>query len=579
MAAAKMPNDDTDFQDRHSHRPGVPLRMPDLARRLIRSVMASAETVSDKTSHDATEAPSTAPRSGALPIRQALFWDAPVAIAVVDPGGMVRRANDAFTTLIGAEPPSIGIRLTDCIALPHRLDGAEALTGTLMAVSQGSMPSAQLNGVTIRGRSAPMSPMVLSAHRLDGTSNARDVLIHVLPQVERRRFDGRLAQARSLQSIGRLAGGVAHDFNNMLTAMLGFTDLLLERHGPGDPSHADLQRVRDNAERSRDLVRQLLAFSRRQHLEPVILEVDAALASIEDMLTSLLTERVVLTLELDARSKCVRTDRTEFNRVLANLAMNARDAMPSGGTLTIRTRQTVVTERRTGPEIMPSGTYVVIDVIDTGSGIPEDLLEKIFEPFFSTKQAEARTGLGLATAHGIVRQSGGFIFVDSTPGRGSTFSIFLPAVRQRAETAGGVIPDLAPPRDDHGRATGPTVRPGAHILLVEDERAVRAFAARALRISGYDVTEAGDAEAALDFLRTTATPIDLMVSDVIMPGKDGYDLARAARRQGLARKVLFISGFAPDTLAPDLAAEGDVSFLAKPFTLADLAAKVRDMLA
>ncbi|TVR81016.1 MAG: response regulator [Rhodospirillales bacterium] len=566
----------------------APTRVSSLARRLIRAVTPSAEAASSASPGSSSVGLPVGLEGGlgaelgaelgtAQAVHPALFHEAPVAIAMVDADGRLRAANRAFRDLVGGERLTAGCRLTDCIeAQPDGGDRPD-LPEVIARVSGGQSASAQRNGVTVVGN--PVPPLTVHLRHVAAADGKPGALIHVVPQTDRRRFDARLAHAQALTALGQLAGGVAHDFNNMLTLMLGLSELLLTRHGPGDPSHGDLRQLRENALRSRELVRQLLAFSRRQHLQPEIMAVDQVLGDLRSVLMPLLTEKVRLRFELNASSGRVRADPGQFNHVIANLAVNARDAMPHGGDLIIRTREAVVAERRAGPEIMPSGCYVVIDVADTGSGIPKEVQNHIFEPFFSTKDMASGSGLGLATVHGIVRQSGGYVFLDSAPGRGSTFSIFLPAVEHGAAPASAPIPTVEPVRDDEVESPEPAVAGRAHVLLVEDERAVRAFAARALRISGHDVTEVGNAEAALEVLAAAEGAIDLVVSDVVMPGMDGFALAREIRRLGRARKILFISGYAPDALAPDLVAAGDVGFLAKPFTLADLAQRVREMLA
>jgi len=377
-----------------------------------------------------------------------------------------------------------------------------------------------------------------------------------------------------MQAVGQLAGGVAHDFNNLLTAMIGFTDLLLARHGPGDPSFADIQQIQQNANRATNLVRQLLAFSRKQTLAPVRLDVAEALNDLSHLLGRLIGEKVELKLEHGRDLKPVRVDRGQFDQVIVNLAVNARDAMPGGGQLTIRTstfKLNVAVQR--GHDLVPPGRYVLIEVVDTGTGIRKEDMERIFEPFFSTKEVGAGTGLGLSTVYGIVHQSGGFIFVDSAPGEGTTFSIVLPEYHEdarEAATAKAAVRAAEEPADLTGAGT---------VLLVEDEDAVRMFGARALRNKGYKVLEATNGEAALDVINATDEPIDLIISDVVMPGMDGHTLVRLVRHERPGVKVILMSGYAEDAFRDEISRDPSIRFLAKPFSLKGLARKAKEVLA
>jgi two-component system cell cycle sensor histidine kinase/response regulator CckA len=370
-----------------------------------------------------------------------------------------------------------------------------------------------------------------------------------------------------MQAVGQLAGGVAHDFNNLLTAMIGFCDLLLLRHRAGDPSFADIMQIKQNANRAANLVRQLLAFSRQQTLQPKVIDVTDPLSELTHLLRRLIGENIALQMTHARDLHLVRVDQGQFEQVIINLAVNARDAMPAGGRLSIRTaNHRLDAPEQRGVETIPAGDYVLIDVADTGIGIPEENLGRIFEPFFSTKEVGSGTGLGLSTVYGIVKQTGGFVFVDSAVGQGTSFRILLPRWKgdvQRAEDR------PAEPRraDTTGAGT---------VMLVEDEDAVRLFSARALRNKGYKVIEAKSGENALELLEKNPG-IDVLVTDVVMPQMDGTELIKRVRERIPDMRVICISGYAEETFRKRLDSSQDVHFLPKPFTLEQLAGKVKDV--
>jgi two-component system cell cycle sensor histidine kinase/response regulator CckA len=396
-------------------------------------------------------------------------------------------------------------------------------------------------------------------------------VVHFVDVSERKNLERQFAQSQKMQAVGQLAGGIAHDFNNLLTAMIGFCDLLLLRCRPGDPSFADVMQIQQNASRAANLVRQLLAFSRQQALQPRVLDLTDILVELSHLLRRLIGENIDLELVHGRDLGLARVDQGQFEQVVINLAVNARDAMPSGGRLTIRTRGAVHAEPyRHGHETVPAGEYVVVEVADTGTGIPAAHLERIFEPFFTTKEGGSGTGLGLSTVYGIVRQTGGFILVDSEPGAGSVFRIYLPRCRSS---------DLNPaPRDAAEPVTIRDLTGSGRILLVEDDDPVRIFAARALRNKGYAVVEAKSGEAALAEIGKAGDEFDLLISDVVMPQFDGPRLVREVRELVPSLPVIFISGYAEDAFRRRLDSERDIHFLAKPFTLKQLAAKVKDVL-
>jgi two-component system cell cycle sensor histidine kinase/response regulator CckA len=370
-----------------------------------------------------------------------------------------------------------------------------------------------------------------------------------------------------MQAVGQLAGGVAHDFNNLLTAMIGFCDLLLLRHQPGDASFADIMQIRQNANRAANLVRQLLAFSRQQTLQPKVIDATDALTELSHLLRRLIGAGIELKVVHARDLWLVRVDQGQLEQVIINLAVNARDAMQGGGVLTIRTGNAVKTApERHGDEEIPAGEYVRISVEDTGTGISPEILGRIFEPFFSTKAVGSGTGLGLSTVYGIVRQTGGFVLVDSKPGQGSTFTLLLPRW-VGATQAEGVAEPAARRRDLTGAGT---------VLLVEDEDAVRLFGARALRNKGYKVVEAKTGDAALEIVREMGSSVDLMITDVVMPQMDGTTLIRESRKLFPNLKIICISGYAEEQFRQTLEGFDNVHFLPKPFSLDQLAAKAKE---
>jgi len=371
-----------------------------------------------------------------------------------------------------------------------------------------------------------------------------------------------------MQAIGQLAGGIAHDFNNMLTAIIGFSDFLLMNHRPTDPAFQDIMNIKQNANRAAGLVRQLLAFSRQQTLRPQVLQLGDLLSELSILLGRLLGENIELKLDQASGLWPVKADLHQFEQVIINLAVNSRDAMPGGGKLTIRTANVDERESRElgSRQILP-GEYVLIEVRDTGCGMSEEVKQKIFEPFFSTKEVGRGTGLGLSTVFGIVKQSGGYIHVESEEGRGTAMCVYLPRyVEAPGEVETRTERRVDKPKDLTGRGT---------VLLVEDEDAVRSFAARALGQRGYQVLEASTGTEALDVFESYQGDVDLVVSDVVMPEMDGPTLMEKLRRDRPDLKIIFISGYAEDSFRKHLAENEDFMFLQKPFDLKELAAAVK----
>jgi two-component system cell cycle sensor histidine kinase/response regulator CckA len=496
------------------------------------------------------------------------FDESPLSIVLADMSGTVTDANRSFIVTAGqTHHKVVGRSILELIVPEDRDEVARYLSKAVMGMGKGGQIEARLAGS--RGVAAQ-----IYLQRVAGRSGeAGALLLNFLDTTEQKNLEEQFAQSQKMQAVGQLAGGVAHDFNNLLTAMIGFCDLLLSRHGPGDPSFADIMQIKQNANRAANLVRQLLAFSRRQTLQPKIINITDALAEMSNLLRRLIGEKIDLKVSHGRDIGLVKVDPGQLDQVIINLVVNARDAMAGeGGTLTVQTSTEIIDEpTATGTEVIPPGDYIGIKVTDTGIGIPKENLTRIFEPFFSTKQRGEGTGLGLSTVYGIVKQTGGFIAVNSEEGKGTTFTIYLPryeaSEQELAETQ--AVVEETPSRDLTGTGA---------ILLVEDEDAVRTFGARALRSKGYDVLEANNGDNALEVLNNTDKVIDLVISDVVMPGIDGPTLIRMLREQKPELKVIFISGYAEDTYRDELDEENGVHFLPKPFSLKDLATKVKEVL-
>ena len=397
------------------------------------------------------------------------------------------------------------------------------------------------------------------------------MLIAVLNDAtELKTLEAQFVQSQKMQAIGQLAGGVAHDFNNLLTAISGHCDLLLLRHDQGDPDFADLVQINQNANRAASLVGQLLAFSRKQNLQPEVMDLRDTLSDLTHLLNRLVGEKVTLSLSHDPGLSPIRADKRQLEQVLMNLVVNARDAMPDGGEIRIETESvTLDQDLERDRATVPAGDYVVVKVSDKGVGIAPDKHHKIFEPFYTTKGVGEGTGLGLSTAYGIVKQSGGYIFVDSALGAGTKFSLYFPAHDK-------VVAPAASPKPEKVKSS--TKQGEGVILLVEDEAPVRAFASRALRLRGYTVLEAENAEDALKTLEDDKLSIDIFVTDVIMPGMDGPSWVKKALLDRPGVKVVFVSGYAEEDFADSHAKIPNSVFLPKPFSLNDLTDTVQKQL-
>ena len=423
--------------------------------------------------------------------------------------------------------------------------------------------------VTLEGDEEYSAKIYVSGVEANDDNEA--AIIFALETTEQRTLEEQFAQSQKMQAIGQLAGGVAHDFNNVLTAIIGFSDLLLNSHKPSDPSFQDIMNIKQNANRAAGLVRQLLAFSRRQTLRPQVLQLSDVMSEVSVMLDRLLGEKVSLEVRHGRDLWPVRADLNQFEQVIMNLAVNARDAMPEGGTVKVKTRNMSADEAAALSRAeVPAAEFVLIEVSDTGTGMPVEVLSKVFEPFFTTKDVGQGTGLGLSTVYGIIKQTDGFIYVDSEVGKGTTFRIMLPRhVEKEGEEQAAEI-KKAP---EHTDLTG-----SARILLVEDEEAGRAFAARALASRGYKVHEASTGTEALELIDEIDEQIDLVISDVMMPEMDGPTLLKKLRETQPDLKIIFVSGYAEDAFAKNLDENDTFSFLPKPFSLKQLATAVKEVL-
>ena len=489
-----------------------------------------------------------------------IFRNAPVGIAFADESGRLSEANGEFASFLEQSGSLDGRVLVDLVDGADRAPISDLISRALCG---GPAPSA----VEFRPNGHPDRMAELYACALPDTDSKRAVL-YLIDISEQKALETKFAQSQKMQAVGQLAGGVAHDFNNLLTVIIGNCEFLLMRHQASDPSFKEIHEIHQNALRAATLVGQLLAFSRKQTLQPKVLILRDVVGELALMLRRLLREGVDLRLEHGADLWPVHADETQISNAIINLVVNARDAMPKGGTVTIATANESVEQAATlGTAIMPAGDYVCITVSDTGIGITQEHLGKIFDPFFTTKPVGQGTGLGLATVYGIVKQTGGFITVDSEIGKGTAFRIYLP--RYRGEAAQTPETERTAPRDITGQDT---------ILLVEDEEAVRSFAARALKLRGYNVLEASGGEEALEIVRNSTSAIHLLITDVVMPNMDGPTLVRAVKRLRPDMVVIFMSGYAEEAFRRNDEKAEDLYFLPKPFGLKQLAAKVKDVL-
>jgi two-component system cell cycle sensor histidine kinase/response regulator CckA len=484
-------------------------------------------------------------------------------IVLRDTEGYITFVNERFGQMLGYTVDELlGRHVREIITpdhIPLQRASEERRKRTRMAES--------LDMRFVRKDGSIMEAILSVSPTFDEGGDYTGALAMITDVTERKRLEQQLRQSQKMEAVGRLAGGVAHDFNNLLTAIRGHTDLLLSDLPADSALRSDIEEIRGAADRAASLTQQLLAFSRRQMLQPVVLEVDSIIAAMQPLLARLLPRNVVLSTRLDAAETRVRADRSQIEQVLVNLVVNARDAMPNGGELRIVTEPFVMDASfaRANPGSSP-GAYARISVRDTGVGMDAQTLLHIFEPFFTTKDVGKGSGLGLATVYGIVKQSGGFVRASSAVGAGTEFEIFLPRVSE-------------PVRDSRDAPVHANGTSGETILVAEDEPAVRALTCRILRKRGYHVLEAKDGTEAVEVASSYEGTINLLVTDVIMPNVGGRELSERLARMRPQVKVLFMSGYTDDQLLQrGVLQSGSGNFLEKPFTPDALARKVREVL-
>lgn len=496
-------------------------------------------------------------RQTALVHVENLLADLPLGLALADRDGRFLFANNSFARVAGMPIEKLPPYPGDLVIKEDKA----AVADTVRRYASGQPMSGD---IAVRLLEAPDDVVSLSIAGVRGLGDA-SVLIGLKDNSEESKLKRQVAQATKMQAVGQLAGGVAHDFNNILTAIIGYCDLMLLRHSPGDSDYDDIQQIKNNSNRAASLTRQLLAFSRQQTLRPQILQLPDVVSEVSALLKRLLGEKVRLEVNHGRNIGTVRADPGQLEQVIINLGVNARDAMPNGGVLTLETKAISVADvRAMNSEILPLGDYAMMSVADMGTGIPKDNIAKIFEPFFTTKEVGKGTGLGLSTVYGIVKQSGGFIFANSEEGVGTQFNVYLPVHVGDGKTDLPAISKTA----DKSELWG-----SGRILIVEDEDMVRAVAERALVRQGYQVETACDGEEALEIL-AKSRKFDLIVSDVVMPNMDGPTMARKVREHYGDIRILFMSGYAEETLRQSINID-NMFFLPKPFSVQQISQSVK----
>ncbi len=495
----------------------------------------------------------------------------PLGLALTDRDGRFLFFNNAFGRVAGVQEGEKPLYPGDLMIR----DDKSAVADAVRRYASGPSMSGDL---AVRLRNGGEDPVALGMAGIRGLGDAA-VLLSIKDNSEETKLKSQVAQATKMQAVGQLAGGVAHDFNNILTAIIGHCDLMLLRHAPGDSDYDDIQQVKNNSNRAAGLTRQLLAFSRQQTLRPQILQLPDVVADVSNLLKRLLDDSIELEVKHGRNLGLVRADPGQLEQVIINLGVNARDAInasgANGGKISITTQMIAPSDvRAMKRDILPVGDYTALFVTDTGNGIPPAVIGKIFEPFFTTKEVGKGTGLGLSTVYGIVKQSGGYIFADSKPGEGATFSIYFP-VHQVSDQ------ETLPSSEPLKAVAKKELWGSGHILLVEDEDMVRAVAERALTRQGYTVVTASDGEEGLQHIEALGEGeeiFDMIVSDVVMPNMDGPAMAKEVRTQYPDMPILFMSGYAEEQLRKSIDLD-NVAFLPKPFSVAQIAEAVGEVLA
>src|SRR4249920_3368390 len=507
------------------------------------------------------------------------FQNTPMAIATVDKNGRIGRSNARFATTFEGLLKNDDRSILSVVVERDR----PALEAAIRKAAEGQSNIAPVEAPLTGSAERWASFFVLAVDEEDRDGEA--AIVYALETTAQRTLENHIQQQQKMESVGQLAGGIAHDFNNVLSAIMMATDFLLNAHKPTDPSFKDIMQIKQNANRAAALVRQLLAFSRKQTLRPQVLDLGETLSDLGMLLKRLIGEKVALEIVHGRDLWLVKVDISQFEQVIVNLAVNARDAMPDGGKLMLRTSNVQAEEcEQFSYKGMPKADYVLVEVSDSGTGIPPDIIDKIFEPFFTTKDVGKGTGLGLSTVYGIVKQTGGFIYTDSEPGR-TSFRIFLPRHVPGADEVLPQIPTGEAPAiaeaiaaaDKMARAATADLTGEGTILLVEDEEGLRALNARGLSSRGYTVLEASNGVEAIEAFARHGH-VDLVVSDVVMPEMDGPTLLKELRQRDPKVKIIFVSGYAEEAFSRNLPSQEQYAFLAKPFTLKQLVAEVKKTL-
>src|SRR5262249_14037207 len=512
------------------------------------------------------------------------FQNTPMAIATVDKQGRIADSNARFARLF--HPVFKG-----------EASGDRSILAVVVERDRGALEAAIRKAAEGQGEIAPVDAALADAGERyasffvtaieDEKERDREAaIVYALETTQQRTLENQVNQQQKMETIGRLAGNIAHDFNNLLGAIMMATDFLLNAHKPTDPSFQDIMQIKQNANRAASLVRQLLAFSRKQTMRPQVIDLGEALSDLTVLLRRLIGENVTLDVPQVRDLWPVKADVGQFEQVIINLAVNARDAMPFGGRLTLRTSNVGAGDgAQHQHKEMPLGEYGLVEVEDTGTGIAPEVIDKIFDPFYTTKDVGKGTGLGLSTVYGIVKQTGGFIYVDSEVGTGTAFRIFLPRyiaaaddveVPQLPEATAPAIAGAISAADEVRRTAATDLTGQGTILLVEDEEGLRALNARGLQSRGYTVLQAGNGVEALEELERQGGQVDLVVSDVVMPEMDGPALLKELRKRNANIKIIFVSGYAEDAFDKGLADEKQFNFLPKPFTLKQLVSAVKE---
>ncbi|MDF2964858.1 MAG: hybrid sensor histidine kinase/response regulator [Rickettsiaceae bacterium] len=494
--------------------------------------------------------------------------------AIVDMDFKIVKLNDPFKALTNYDPEAEGKSFLSYIDPEEKVK--------VQALAQDRLDNKPAGPIEINISSQEKN-FVLHVNKIEFDGHLNYVF-SVIDTTKYKTLEMNFVHSQKMQAVGQLAGAIAHDFNNLLTAMVGFCDLLLLRHPPGDRSFGELMQIKQNVNRAANLVRQLLAFSRKQVLQPNILDITNIIAEISNLISRLIGENIELQIEHGKDLDYVKVDQGQLEQVIINLAVNARDAMPNGGTLKLVTSNVRIDEQfneaeysaPVGDDPIAFGDYIVIEISDNGSGIPKEVLNKIFEPFFSTKAIGAGTGLGLSTVLGIVKQTGGYIRLKTELNKGTSFFIFLKATKQIEQIKAHELEHSL--IDDNIEKSASNTSWVGKILVVEDENPVRIFSAHALTAKGYEVLEADCADTALSIIQNEGDNIKMIITDVMMPGMTGPKMVEEIYKTYPNMKVLYISGYAEDALNNHSTNSQDFHFLPKPFTLKQLANKVKEVI-